>query len=438
MKPINFQERRRQFLKALGSSVAVLPSAPHVVRNNDVLHPYRQDSNFYYLTGFEEPSSLCLFAPKNKAPFQMFVQPKDKKKELWEGKIRGPAGAQSAFGADKAHPSTPESHFDEAFMEAMAEADGLYYRVGEDAKFDQRIFRLLKKCQKKRGRTGRPLWPIHDPSEGLGEMRLIKSQQECARLMAAAELSAESHVNAMRITKPGMYEYEVEAVIYHSFRVRGAQRLGYPSIVASGANACVLHYTANNRKMMDRDLLLIDAGAEFEYYSADITRTFPVSGKFSKEQAEIYRAVLRAQKEGIRLARPGKTLRQIHEHTVEVLVEELKKLKLLKGPTKSLIQKGAYLSYYPHGTGHWLGMDVHDTGKYYERHQESSRKLRPGMTFTVEPGLYFSADAKCPAKYKGIGVRIEDDVVITQTGCKVLTLGVPKELDEVESLCHQA
>lgn len=433
---IDFAARRKTFLAKAKGAVAVFPSAPELLRNNDVHHPYRQESNFFYLTGFDEPHSVCLLASNNKAPFQMFVHPKDKKKELWEGKILGPEGAKSTLGADNAFPSIPGTFFDDAFVEALMEADVLYYRVGLQPEFDVRIFSLMKLAARRLGRTGRPMWPIHDPDEILSDMRLHKSKMEVERLQAAARISAEAHTSAMRMAKPGMYEFEIEAVLLHSFRMHGSGRVGYSSIVASGPNACVLHYISNSRRMAQNDLLLIDAGAEFDYYTADITRVFPVGGTFSPEQREVYSSVLRAQKECIAMARPGKTMKEIHAHAVEVLTEELKRLKILKGTTQSLIKKKAYFPYFPHGTGHWLGMDVHDVGRYYNGNYESARKLEPGHCFTVEPGLYFG-DSNAPAKYRGIGVRIEDDILITSPGCKVLTHGVPKEIDEVESICMQ-
>jgi Xaa-Pro aminopeptidase len=427
-------QRRHSFLQQIKGGVAVLFAAPHSIRNNDVHHAYRQDSSFYYLTGLSEPESICLFNPQSKKPFTLFVEPKDKMKELWEGRMLGLEGAKAQLGADEALSSKDTAVFDEAFVEALLEADRVYYRVGQNTAQDQRVFSLMSKAAKRLGRTGRPLWPILDPADVLGEMRLIKSQHEIAALQIAANITAHAHTEAMRHCKPGMYEYEVEAALFHSFRAAGAGRLGYGSIVASGPNACVLHYVNNDRKMTDKDLLLIDAGAEFDYYTADITRCFPVGNRFSPEQREVYQSVLLAQKECVAMARPGKTLREIHLHAVEVLTEELKRLKVLKGTTKELIKSEAYRPYYPHGTGHWLGMDVHDIGRYYDKDYQDSRKLKAGMVFTVEPGLYFSLDSKAPTKLKGIGVRIEDDILITDKGHVILTALVPKEIEEIESL----
>lgn len=434
--PIDFNYRRKHFLAKIKRGVAVFPSAPEVIRNNDVHHEYRQDSNFYYLSGFQEPNSILLLAQQSNNPFQMFVQPKDATKELWEGKIIGPEGAKKHFGADAAFSSQDPQHFDDAFVNALLEADVLYYRLGQNEQWDRRIFSLMKKAVRQLGRTGRGMWPIHDPNEILGEMRLIKTKAEAERLEQAANITAEAHVNAMKIAKPGMYEYEIEAALYHAFRGQGAGRLGYGSIVAGGANACVLHYVANSKKLETQDLLLIDAGAEFDYYTADITRCFPVSGQFTTEQKEIYSAVLKAQKSCVKMARPGKSMKDLHNHAIEVLVEELKRLKILKGSSASLIKNKAYLPFYPHGTGHWLGMDVHDSGRYFSECYDTPRKLEPGMVITIEPGLYFSAGTKAPSRYHGIGIRIEDDVLITSSGNKVLTTGAPKEIEEIETLCQ--
>lgn len=427
-------ERRNSFLSQIKGGVAVLFSAPYTIRNNDVHNAYRQDSNFYYLTGLEEPESICLFNPQSKKPFTLFVEPKDAVKELWEGKMLGLEGAKAQLGADEALSSLDSDVFDEALIEALLQADRLYYRVGQNPIHDQRVFTLMARAGRRLGRTGRPLWPIFDPVDVLGEMRLIKSQQEIATLQIASNITAQAHTEAMRHCKPGMFEYEIEAALFHSFRAAGAGRLGYGSIVASGPNACVLHYVNNDRKMTDKDLLLIDAGAEFNYYTADITRCFPVGARFSPEQKEVYQSILLAQKECVAMARPGKTLKEIHHHAVEVLTEELKRLKVLKGSTKELIKSEAYRPYYPHGTGHWLGMDVHDIGRYYDKDYQDARKLKAGMVFTVEPGLYFAPDSKAPAKLKGIGIRIEDDILITEKGHQVLTGAVPKEVEEIESL----
>jgi Xaa-Pro aminopeptidase len=431
---IDFSARRKTFLSKIKRGVAVFTSAPERMRNSDVAHPYRQDSSFYYLTGLSEPHSLCLLAPQAKHPFHIFVQPKDPRRELWEGPVLGPEAARGALNADAASPSTPGSEFDEAFIAAVQEAEAVYYRLGVDPTFDQRLLRLMNEAIRRMRRSNRALWPIFDTSEIIGEMRLVKSRQEVQRLQMAAHITAEAHINAMKIAKPEMYEYEVEAVLHHAFRMLGAERLGYGSIVASGANACTLHYEVNNRKMQNGDLLLIDAAAEYDYYTADITRTFPVGAAFSESQREIYLAVLRAQKECIAEVRPGKTLRALHDLAAEVLTEELRRLKILKGTTAQILKKKQYAAYFPHGTSHWLGMDVHDIGRYCDTSPGEDRKLQAGQVFTIEPGLYFSPDSNAPAKYKSIGVRIEDDILVTAEGCKVLTTAVPKEVEEIEAL----
>ncbi len=436
-KEINFSERRKRFISKLKKAVAVFVAPPVAIRNNDVTFPYRQDSNFYYLSGFSEPNSLCIISSQSKTPFQLFVQPKDETKELWEGKIWGPEKAKEVFGADIAFPSFPESHFDEQFINEMSQAEVLYYRLGVNPFMDQRIFRLLHQTFRKLGRTGRPLWPILDPMEILGEERLVKKEEEIERIEIAAKITAEAQKAAMKMAKPGVFEFEVEAIVHHVFGIHGARSASFETIVASGSNACVLHYIENNRRMEKNDLLLLDCGAEYDYYAGDITRTFPISGKFTQPQKEIYSAVLKAQKEAISLSSAGKTVSDIHGKVVEILVEEMKRLKLLKGPTKEIIKKNEYKKYFPHNTGHWLGMDVHDAGKYYKEKYTDLRKLEVGFVMTVEPGLYISPNSDAPAKYKGIGVRIEDDIVIGKKLCRVLTSSVPKEIEEIESLCSE-
>lgn len=437
LKPVDFAERRKAFLQRIENGVAILPSAPHRLRNNDTHFPFRQDSSFYYLTGFDEPESFALFAPGQKAPFQLFCQPKDKTKEMWEGFLWGPDAAKKQFGADAAFPSRPEQVFDDAVVEALCHAETVYYRVGEDAALDERVFRLFARARRKLGRTGRPAWPIFDPDDVIGEMRSVKSKAEQQRMEYAAQVSAEAHSHVMRVTRPGMNEGDIEAVLLHDFRSAGSVRVAYNAIVASGPNACVLHYGLNNREIRKDELVLVDAGCEYDYYASDITRTFPASGRFTEAQREIYEAVLDVQKACIAATRPGKSIKELHELAVDGLIEHLLRLKILKGTAKAIRQKQTYKEYFPHGLGHLLGMDVHDVGKYYTGDYDTPRKLEPGMAFTVEPGLYFAPGSDAPPKYRGIGVRIEDDVVVTANGCKVITSGVPKEVEEVESLCRK-
>jgi Xaa-Pro aminopeptidase len=365
VQDIDFAARRKAFLGKIGSGIAVFPSAPEITRYHDGKEPYRQESNFYYLTGFEEPSSITLLSAKSDTPFQIFVLPKNPQKELWEGKTLGPEVARQRTLADVSYPSEPPSFFDAAFIDSIRKADALYYRVGVNADFDRRIFKLLELAASVPSVRNhvRPLWPIHDPEDILGEMRLIKSRAEISRLQQAAFISSEAHVNAMRITKPGMFEYEVEAVLQHAFRINGARRLAYSTRVASGANTCVLKYHLHNRRMTDQDLILVDGGAEYDYYAADITRVYPVGGKFSEEQREIYSIVLNAQKECIAMSKPGKTLGDLHARATEIITEGLRGLKVIKGSLAQCLKKKAYLPYFPHMTSHWLGMDVNDTGR---------------------------------------------------------------------------
>ena len=434
LETIDYAARRRAFLKKIKHGVAVFPAAREFPRNAGVLHPFRQESNFYYLTGHHEPHSYCLLACESEEAFSLFVPPKDPHQELWQGKILGPTAAKHRYQADAAYPSQPDKHFDDAFSAAVRKADVLYYRFGDDHEFDRRILRLMENALSGMRRSNRGLLPIHDPDDILSEMRLLKTRAEIARLQIACNITAEAHVEAMKLTRPGMFEYEIEALVDHSFRARGSKRAGYGSIVAGGANACTLHYESNDQLLHHGDLLLIDAGAEFDFYTADVTRTFPVGREFTEPQRRVYEAVLRAQKECIAEVRPGKTLLALHEHAIEVLIEALRKLQILKGTAAQIRRSQSFREFYPHGTSHWLGMDVHDVGRYYEDKYGVERKLQPGHVFTIEPGLYFGAASSAPSHYKGIGVRIEDDILVTAEGCKVLTSAVPKEVDEIEAL----
>jgi Xaa-Pro aminopeptidase len=437
LEPIDFEKRRRVFLSKMKDGVAVFFGAKEIVRNASETHPFRQDSAFYYLTGLDEPDAICLLSSNSKTPFQIFVRPKDKLREMWEGKRLGVEGAKKKLGADAAYDISNQDLFDSALVAALKEADSLHYSLGRDERNDLRMLGLLRRTQHEMRRTGRPLLPVRDPGEILNEMRVVKTRAEIQRMQIAADISAEAHAHAMRIAQPGMREYEIEAALYHTFRIRGASRVAYGSIVASGDNACCMHYRENSRKMEKNDLLLIDAAAEFDYYAADITRTFPVSGTFTPPQREIYEAVLRVQKACIERLRPGRAFRDIHAEAAELITEELKRLKVLKGSTAALLKKKEHSKYYPHSLGHWLGIDVHDVGLEYDGEYTVNRKLEAGMVLTVEPGLYFQPDDQRNSRYRGIGVRIEDDVVITTSGSKVLSTGVPKEIDEIESLCGQ-
>lgn len=439
--PINYSERRARFFDALEkqceSTVAVVPAHAEAIRNHDVRFKFRQDSSFHYLTGFEEPDAIAVLrSVKGKREFTMFVRPKDIAKEIWTGYRCGVEGAVASFGADKAYPT---EEFDKRMLELLKDCDRIYYSffktMNRDAAelLDQKVLRLLEQHRASLGRTGRGILPFHDLQDVIGEMRIRKTPEEIERLRRASDISARAHFEAMARVKPGIFEYQIEALIEYVFRNEGCERHGYPSIIASGRNATILHYVENNRQMADGDLLLIDAGGEFQYYTSDITRTFPVNGEFTAPQKELYEIVLAVQKECVRMAKPGATLLKIHEFAVSELTDAMIKLGFLKDAKAKAIESLAYKRFYPHGTGHLLGMDVHDIGLY--QIDGEPRKLEPGMVFTVEPGFYvLHDDTTVPEKYRGIGIRIEDDVLITDGGHEVLTSGAPKEIAEMTAL----
>ncbi len=426
-----FAGRRAAFARRMGHGVAVLVGAPHVTRNGDVPYEYRQGSDFYYLTGFEEPEAVAVIAPDHpKHRFVLFVRPRDRAMEVWNGPRAGVEGARRHFGADAAYPI---GRLDEILPQYLSGQERLLYKVGRDKAFDDRIIGMLNTLRAQaRAGIGAPS-TLADPSEILAEMRLFKGPEEIGLLRKAIALTDRGHRAAMAATRPGLMEFQVQAEMEGVFRAGGSPRLGYGSIVGSGANATVLHYTRNDRKMRAGDLLLIDAGTEFGYYTADVTRTFPVGGRFTPAQRAVYEVVLDAQKEAIRKVRPGVSFQAVHDAAVEVLTEGCRKLGLLKGPAGKLIKTGAFRAYYMHRTSHWLGMDVHDAGKY--REGEGWRKLQPGMVLTVEPGLYIAPGCrKAPPKYRGIGVRIEDDILVTRHGHENLTEALPREPEAVEAL----
>jgi Xaa-Pro aminopeptidase len=428
--PSFFRSRRDALVSKAASenAVFVLPAAKEVLRNPDVTFPFRQESNFFYLTGFEEPEAWVVILPTGK--LVMFVRRRDPVMEIWEGARYGTEGALKVFGADEAYLT---DEFPKKFPELLKGVEKVYYRAHLDEENDRIVMAALEEYRRAYGRSGRPLLPIADPNAMIAEMRLFKSKEEVEAMRKACSITAAAHKAAMIETKPGMNEFEVEALIDYQFRKQGAQRVGYGSIVAGGVNACCLHYRANNEALRDGDLLLIDAGAEYNYYTSDITRTFPVGRVFSKEQAAIYDLVLKAQTECIALAKPGATLPQIHRHATETLVKGAISLGLIEGDVDEIISSGKVKRLYPHGTGHWLGMDVHDVGLY--QIDREPRKLEPGMMFTIEPGLYIQPDdLESPESYRGIGIRIEDDILITIGGCEVMTAGVPKKREEIEAL----
>ncbi|MDR3608147.1 MAG: aminopeptidase P N-terminal domain-containing protein [Oligoflexia bacterium] len=429
-----FKARREALLRAHPGAAFILPAAPEVIRNPDVHYPYRQESGFYYLSGFEEPQSWLVVAPNKNSPgtsrMILFVRHNDPEKEIWEGARYGTEGAARVFGADATYLF---DDFSNKLPELLQDCERIFYRFGHSAENDRVVFGALEPFRRGLDRAGKIMPALQDPSEALGEMRLFKSAEEAALLRRACEISALAHKTAMKEVRPGMNEYEIEALIDYSFRRQGCGRVGYSSIVAGGKNATCLHYHSNNERLRDGDLLLIDAGGEYDYYTADISRTFPIGRGFSDAQATVYDLVLRAQKEALAVAKPGALLPDIHHRATEVLVDGLLSLGLLKGKTEEIIRTGEHRRFYPHGTSHWLGMDVHDVGLY--RKNSEPRPLEPGMCFTIEPGLYFqSNDRDVPEKFRNIGVRIEDDILITANGCENLTIGAPKERAEIEAL----
>ncbi len=431
------RKQLKDFIEQIGKdAVAIIPAAHEQTRSYDTEFKFHQDPDFYYLTGFPEPDAIAVIAPGNKkAPFTLFVRPRDPLMETWYGRREGVDGAKKNFGANKAFPI---EKFESEMPKILNGVEKLYYRFGVDGKLDQTILQYLSGQRFRRLKTAYPPHTIVDPTLILGEMRLHKSADEVALMQRAADIAAEAHIEAMRACKPGMNEAQIEAIIEFHFRMSGAAGSSYNSIVGGGANATILHYVENNAALKDGDLLLVDAGCNYQGYASDITRTFPVNGRFTKAQREVYDVVLEVQLECLAATRKGNTVKKRQELSIELLTEGMKKLGLLKGKTKDLIKKQAFLKYYMHGVGHYLGLDVHDAGRYFrEQKAKNSRPFAPGMVLTVEPGLYIPADDKsAPAKYRGIGIRIEDDVLVTETGNVNLTAGVPKDADAIEEIMN--
>jgi Xaa-Pro aminopeptidase len=412
------------------NSVAIIPSAHETTRSNDTQYRFRQDSDFYYLTGFEEPDSIAVIRPSHETKYTLFVRPRDPEREIWDGRRAGVEGAKSEFGANE---SFPTSEFDAKLQEFLDGAEKLYYRLGVNRDLDDTIIRQIARMRSLNRKPIHPPETIVDPATIVHEMRVLKSAEEIELMQRAADIAAEAHVEAMKAVRPGMQEYQVEALIEQIFREKGASAPAYTSIVGAGANATVLHYINNDGELHDGELLLVDAGAEYKGYASDITRTFPINGRFTKPQREIYDLVLKAQMSCVEMVRPGVTHDQLKQHSIEVLTEGMVELGLLKGKTEELIKEKKYEKFYMHGLGHMLGIDVHDVGRYY--YGQESRALEAGVVMTVEPGIYISPETKdIPSQYLGIGVRIEDDVLATSNGPRVLTNKVPKQAEEIESL----
>ncbi len=420
-----------EFMKRMEqNSVAIIPAAREATRSNDTQYRYRQDSDFLYLTGFEEPESIAIIAPGRDQKYTLFVRPRDPEREVWDGKRAGVEGAKSEFGAAEAFPI---AEFDEKLHEILDGANILYYRLGVNPDLDDKIVRQIARMRALNRKPIHPPRTIIDPATIVHEMRVLKSAEEIELMQRAADIAAEAHVEAMKAVRPGMKEFEVEALIEHIFRRQGAAGPSYTSIVGAGANATVLHYISNNGELRDGELLLVDAGAEYKGYASDITRTFPINGRYTKAQREIYDLVLKTQMACVEMVRPGTTHDELKSHSIEMLTEGMVRLGLLQGDPKELIKEKKYEQFYMHGLGHMLGIDVHDVGVYY--YDKESRALEQGVVMTVEPGLYISPDTKdIPEQYLGIGVRIEDDVLCTANGPRILTNKVPKQADEIEAL----
>jgi Xaa-Pro aminopeptidase len=430
-----FAQRRRTILERLPGAALLLTSAPEQVRSNDTHFRYRQDNDFYYLTGFPEPRSVAVLTPaRTEAPYHLFVRPRDPERETWDGKRAGLEGAAHDYRAGATYAIDELSAKLPALLETV---DILYFNLGRNPEMDHLVLEMVAKLKSSRARRGTSPVEIRDANAYLADFRLRKSAAELDRLRRACAITGEGQEAAMRATRPGMFEYEVEAVLDYTFRTHGAMGPGYDHIVAGGKNATILHYTENRDRLADGDVLLIDAGCEYDYYSADVTRTFPVGAAFTKEQREVYDIVLAAQKAAIAEVRPGRPFEAAHEASLKTLVDGLIRIGVLNGSVDERIADNAYKPFFMHRTGHWLGMDVHDMGLYVE--DGRSRKLEPGMVLTVEPGLYFGEwCGPVDERWKGIGVRIEDDVAVTETGCEILSANCVKEPDEIEALRARA
>jgi len=426
-----YARRRKKLMDMMGDqSVAIIPTAPVTIRNRDVEFAFRPDSDFYYLTGYSEPEAVVVLIPdRHHGEYVLFCRERDEKMEIWNGRRAGLEGACSLFGANDAFPI---EDMDDILPGLLEDRERIYYTMGNNAPFDHRVLGWVNQVRK-RIRTG-----VKSPDEFitlnhlLHEMRLFKSRDEISLMRKAAKIAANAHKRAMSVCQPGMMEYQIEAEILHEFMRNGARSAAYPSIVGTGANSCILHYTENTDELKDGDILLIDAGAEYGNYASDISRTFPVNGHYSREQRQIYELVLEANLAAIAQVKPGKHWNDPHDTAVHILTEGLLSLGILKGKLSTLIKDQEYKKYFMHRTGHWLGMDVHDVGDY--KLEGAWRKLEPGMVTTVEPGLYFQPHKGLSSKWWNIGVRIEDDVLVSRDGNEVFTRDVPKSVDEIEAL----
>ncbi|MBY0341593.1 MAG: Xaa-Pro aminopeptidase [Rhodocyclaceae bacterium] len=424
-----FRKRRHETLKRMGAGIAIVPTAPEQTRNRDAHFPYRADSYALYLSGFTEPEAVVVLIAGEKNQSILFCRDKNEEREIWDGYRYGPGAAADTFGFDAAYSI---DELDEKLVELMANQPSLYYAIGHDAAWDASITRALNGVRAQARAGKRAPENIRDIRAILDAQRLFKDDFEIALMRRAGEISGAAHKRAMRATRPGKYEYEIEAELLHEFRRQGCQAPAYTSIVAGGKNACVLHYVENNQRLNDGDLLLIDAGGELDGYASDITRTFPVNGKFSGAQRDVYQLVLDAQSASIAATRPGNTFHDPHEAAVKVLAQGMLDLKLLSGTLDEVLEQESYKRFYMHRTGHWLGLDVHDAGEYKDG--EAWKKLAPGMVLTIEPGCYIRPADDVPAAFHNIGIRIEDDALVTVEGCDIITEATPKTIADIEAL----
>ncbi len=431
-----FARRRKALMEVMEpNSIAIVPAAPERQRSRDTEHPYRQDSDLHYLSGFPEPGAVLALIPgREHGEFVLFCRDRDPEREIWDGYRAGPEGACRDYGADDAFPI---DDIDDILPGLLEGRERVYYAMGKDREFDRQVMDWVNSIRAKVRTGASPPGEFLDLSHFLHDLRLIKSAAELRLMRQAGEISARAHSRAMRYCQPGVMEYQLEAEIHHEFAMAGARFPAYSTIVGGGKNGCILHYIENSDTLKNGDLVLIDAGCEYETYAADITRTFPVNGRFSPEQRALYEWVLKAQSAAIAEIKPGNHWNRPHEVSVRVLTEGLVELGLLQGEVGALIENEAYREFYMHRVGHWLGLDVHDVGDY--KIDGQWRLLEPGMVMTVEPGLYVAPDnERVPKKWRGIGIRIEDDVVVTKDGCEILTEAVPKAPDEIEALMAEA
>jgi len=432
--PAVYAARRAALMSMIGpAGVAIAFSLPERLRNNDAHHAFRQHSDVVYLTGFAEPETVVVIRPGAETEkVVMFVRPRDPEMETWEGRRAGVEGAVQTYGADAAYPI---AELDAKLWDMIANHEELHYALGLEERMDRRIAAAISRLRRSEKKGRRPPRAVVDPRIALHELRLHKRPEELAALRKAVAISIDAHVAAMKQGRPGVFEHELEATIDYTFRSRGGRGPGYTSIVGAGENATILHYIENRCAIAEGDLVLVDAGCEYDHYTADITRTWPASGTFSPAQREVYDRVLAVQKAAIAMVKPGVTLDEIHDHCVRELTGAMIELGLLAGSIDERVADSAYKKYYMHGTSHWLGLDVHDVGAYTR--DGKARPLAPGMVITIEPGLYIAPDAAdAPERLRGIGVRIEDDVVVTDVGHEVLTIACPKEVADVEAACR--